>query len=120
ESPLVPSSTPLSIIKIKWPIFFALLLVPPLLTALSAIIKLTALSAIINHGVRNESISSSIGLFGGGAAGIVCGIMLGLRLGKTLAVRVVLSIFLAALMVCVCVMLCFFGCTLGGYQLRFG
>lgn len=95
-------------VKFHVSVFFMLLLVPPILTMISA--------RLIH--VQNEPYSTAIGFFGGGAAGIICGILLGLRLGRTLPVRVVLSMFFAAIMTVVCIMLCFFGCSIGGYQFK--
>lgn len=97
-------------VKINWLIFFAVLLAPALLTTLTA----SSIQTL------NESVSPTIALLGGSAAGIVCGVLLGLRLGKTALARTGLGILFSVVMVIVCVMLCLFGCNLGGYHMRFG
>jgi uncharacterized protein YacL len=89
-------------------VFFLVLLVPPVLTMISAWLVRA----------QNEFASVAIALFGGGAAGITCGIMLGLRLGSSYAARVVLCLLFVAVMIFVCIMLCFLGCNLGGYQFQ--
>jgi hypothetical protein len=95
--------------KINWLIFFGALLVPPLLTMLTA-------STV---GGRNEQVSPTIAFCGGGVGGIICGVLLGLRIGRTVPARFALGILLSFVMAIVCVMLCLLGCTIGGYQMRF-
>ena len=102
------SAKKLAPIRFHVMIFFLLLLLPPIVTMISAWLVQS----------QNEPYSLCIGFFGGGAAGIACGIMLGLRLGRTVPARILLSLFFAAIMAVVCIMLCFFGCNLGGYQFR--
>jgi hypothetical protein len=104
-----PSSSPqLAPVKVNWLVFFAVLIAPPLLTLITA-------STV---GGRNEQVSPIIGLYGGGAAGIICGLLLGLRLGKTVLARVVLGVLFSVVMAFLCIMLCLLGCTMGGYQFR--
>ena len=116
EKDLLPAGLPdakvesayLSPVKFPAAIFFLILLGPPVLTAVTAWLV---------H-VPNESYSTTIGFFGGGAAGIACGILIGLRLGRTFSARFGLSLLFSIIMVVVCITLCCFGCNLGGYQLR--
>jgi hypothetical protein len=96
--------------KIKWWIFFAALLAPPLLTLMAA---------YLNKGQANEGVSPVIGIVGGAAGGIICGVLLALRMQKTIAARVVLAVLLSAVLGIVCIMLSFFGCMVGGYVLKF-
>jgi len=103
-----PPSASLKPVKINWLIFISALLIPPMLTMLSALLT----------GSRNDPVSPVVGLCGGVAAGIYCGVVLGLRFGETSLGRIVCGVLLSMPMVIVCVMLCFFGCTIGGYQIR--
>jgi hypothetical protein len=96
-------------------IFLCALLLPPLLTLLSA----ATLRLKLPHPV-NENVSPVIGLIGGGVGGIVCGVLLACRATKSIPLRLALSIVLSGLMIVVCVMLCLFGCSVGGYRMRFG
>jgi hypothetical protein len=98
-------------ILFHWFIFLCALLLPPILTLLSA--------ATVRHTVSqpvNENISPPIALISGAIGGIVCGFLLAFRATKDIPLRIVLSIVLSALMIVVCVMLCLFGCSVGGYQ----
>jgi len=103
-----PGEKLLAPVKFRVVVFFLVLLGPPVLTMISA---------LLIH-AQNQSGSVVIGFFGGGATGIACGIMLGLRLGRTLPARVALCLLFAAVMTFVCIMLCFIGCSLGGYQIK--
>jgi hypothetical protein len=94
-------------VKIRWPIFFGVLLAPVLITALIAFL-----------GKPNEQVSPITGFFGGAAAGIACGIMLALRIGKTVGARIVHGIVLSVVFAVVCITLSCFGCMVGGYNLR--
>ena len=86
-------------------IFVALLLAPPLLTALVASI-----------GDRKGDLAPGVAVFGGGLAGIIAGVMLGRRVGKETPVRIVLSVVFAVVFAAVCVVMSCFGCLAGGYQ----
>jgi lipopolysaccharide export LptBFGC system permease protein LptF len=97
--------------KLNFWIFFAVLLAAPFFTSLVA---------FLGKGHVNEQGSPIIALFGGIACGIACGIMLALRIGRTIEGRVALGIVLSVVFVVVCVLLSFFGCTMAGYQVRFG
>src|SRR5580765_6010530 len=88
-SPTPPGSPPLKPVKIKWPIFFVVLLAPPVLTSMVA---------FVGKGQSNESVSPIIALFGGGAAGVVYGILLALRIGRTVPIRVLLAILFAGIL----------------------
>ena len=94
-------------VKIKWPIFFGVLLAPILITALIAFL-----------GKPNEQVSPITGFFGGAAAGIACGIMLALRIGETVGTRIVHGIVLSVVFAVVCITLSCFGCMMSGYNLR--
>ena len=98
-------------VKINWMIIFGALLVPPLLTLLTA---------FLTKGQAHDQISPSIGFFGGGLGGIACGIMLALRVSKTVATRWLLGIAFAVIFAIVGVTLGCFGCLAGGYDVRFG
>ena len=97
---------PLRPVKIYWPVFFAVLLAPALVTMFSA---------MLDH-APNQSVSPVIGLFGGAAAGIACGIILGLRLGSTALERVVVTLLLCLIMAVVDITLSCLGCAVGGYN----
>ena len=101
--------------RFKWLAFLCALLLPPLLTLLSAAIMRLTLSS-----PRNEGLSPLIAVIGGAIGGIICGILLTFRATKNIRHRVVLSVVLSAVMIVVCVSLCFFGCNIGGYQFRIG
>ncbi len=96
-------------VRIRWPIFFVVLLSPPLLTLLAS---------FLGRGHFNEGVSPLIALFGGVAAGISCGIMLALRYGKDMRSRIALGLLFSCLIAVVCIMLSFGGCMIGGYQIQ--
>lgn len=98
-------------VRIRWGIFFGVLLAPAFLTLLTSLLV---------RGQDNQSISPLIAVFGGIAAGFACGIMLALHIGKTAAARFGFGLLFSCLFALVCVALSFFGCIAGGYQLRFG
>lgn len=103
-----PSAASLKPVKINWLIFISALLVPPLLTMLTALSTAGRNSELL--------VPPFVGVCGGVTAGIYCGVVLGLRLGQTLSGRIIGGALLSVPMVIVCVMLCFFGCTIGGYK----
>jgi hypothetical protein len=102
--------TALKPVKIKWWVFLAVLLGPPLLTLLVA---------FLGKGTRDDEISPIIGLVGGGAGGIAFGIMLALRLGRTATSRVLLGMVFSVVFAVVGITMSCFGCLAGGYQLSF-
>lgn len=102
-----PSIAP---VKIRWSVFFLVLLAPALLTIIASFLGR-------NH--ENEPVSAIIAFFGGIAAGITCGVMLAMRIGRTVSGRIGFGLLFACIFVVVCVTLNFFGCMAGGYQLRF-
>jgi hypothetical protein len=102
------NSARLKPVKINWRIFLLFLLVPPILTMITARIV---------H-VPNESYSVVVGIVGGIAGGIACGIMLGLRIGRTPPTRVFLCILFIGIMTIASISLCCFGCSLGEYNLQ--
>lgn len=110
ESEAKVSTTPVAPIKLRWPIFFGVLLAPALLTLLAS---------FLGRSHANEPVSAFIAFVGGIAAGIACGIMLALRVGKTVSSRVGFGLLFSCVFVVICVTLDFFGCMGGGYQLRF-
>ena len=97
-------------------LFLAALLLPPLLTLLSA----TLMRFVFLTKPMSEGISPWVALVGGCIGGVICGALLGTRIGRNLPARIVLSIVFSAMMIVVCIMLCLFGCGIGGYQMRFG
>jgi predicted permease len=97
--------------RFKWLAFLCALLLPPLLTLLSATIMRLAMS-----NPRDEGLSPFVAVIGGAIGGIICGILLAFRATKNIRHRVVLSALLSAVMIVVCLALCLFGCTAGGYQ----
>lgn len=98
-------STP---VKFQWPIFLCALLMPPVLTLLSAAL----------HQSPNDNVSPMLGMVAGIIGGIICGVMLGFKSSRNIFVRISLSIVMSAIMVVVCIVLCCFGCTAGGYKLE--
>ena len=110
ESPLPVNGPSLAPVRIRWLVFFAVLLAPALLTLLSS---------FLGRGHDNENISPIIAIVGGIGAAIACGVMLGLRIGRTVATRVGLSLLFSCVFAPMSVTLCFFGCMVGGYQLQF-
>jgi hypothetical protein len=97
-------------IRIRWPIFFGVLLAPALVTLLTS---------FLGRDQANEPMSAFIAFFGGIAAGIACGVMLAFRVGKTVSNRIGLGILFSCVFAVICITLNFFGCMAGGYQLRF-
>jgi hypothetical protein len=93
--------------KAQWPIFFAVLLAPAILTIL-----------LVSTGMRQGDAPANFVLIGGGAAGIICGAMLGLQLGKTPAAKLGIGILFAGVMAVVCIGLSCFGCLASGFQLN--
>jgi hypothetical protein len=91
--------------RLHWPLFIVALLLPPVLTLLTA-----------HAGWQNFPVACPF--IGGGAAGIVCGILLGRRLGRTTQAVVILSIVFSLVFAAVCFALCFGGCLLGNYNLN--
>lgn len=107
-----PTTSPLPLppVRIRWLLFFGALLLPPVLTFLTAFILRTQ---------TDEQMAPLIAVFGAAAGGIACGIMLGLHIGKSVSLRVGLGIFFSCLMALVCFTLSFGGCMVGGYLFRF-
>ena len=103
-----PSEVLLKPVKVRWPVFFTVLLLPVALTSVTA--------ALIKE--PNQGVSVGIALFGGGGAGIACGIMLALRFAKTATSRVFMSLLLGGTLCLASVFLCFLGCTFSGYQFK--
>lgn len=101
--------------RFHWLVFLCALLLPPLLTLLSAATMRLTLSKPVD-----ENVSPVITFIGGGIGGIVCGLLLAFRATKFIPARVFLAILLSALMIAVCVTLCLFGCSIGGYQFTIG
>ena len=83
-----------------------------------ALLFFAALLAASLTDKSNDGLPVAIGLFGGGAAGILCGIWLGIFLGTKPVSRFILSFVFVAVFVPVCVFLCFLGCSAGGFQLN--
>ncbi len=103
-------------LKFNARLFFSALLLPPLITLISAAFFRYVLVVQANQ----DNTSFLIALIGGGMGGVICGVTLGRKVGKNLPLQIMLSILFAVIFVVVCIMLCCFGCNLGGYQLRFG
>lgn len=108
------STTPAELppVKIKWSWLLVALLLPPLLTMLSATM-MHSFSAVDSS---NEGVSPFIGLIGGAIGGTVCGVMLGIKLGRTTGGRIGLSIIFTGILVVACITLCLVGCSVGGYR----
>ncbi len=102
-----PSVVP---VRIRWPIFFGVLLGPALVTLLTS---------FLGSAHTNDTLSALIAFFGGIAGGIGCGLMLAFRVSKTVPNRIGFGILFSCVFAVVCVTLNFFGCMAGGYQLRF-
>jgi amino acid transporter len=102
--------------KFPWRWFLFALLVPPLSTLISA----ATMRYVFLPAATNEGVSPMVGLWGGIVGGVACGVILGAFSGKSLAQQILVSLVGMVMMIVVCVMLCFFGCSMGGYQLRFG
>jgi hypothetical protein len=100
--------------KIKWRLFLAGMLLPPILTLLSAV----AMHRIFLQKPLNEGVSPIVAVVASGAGGILCGVLLGIRAGSSIGARVGISIVMSAVMVVVCIVLSFFGCGIGGYDFR--
>jgi len=97
-------------------LFLSALLLPPLLTLLSAAL----MRFVFLTKPTNEGISPCVALVGGCIGGVICGVLLGMKAGRNLPAKISLSILFSAIMMIVCVALCFFGCGIGGYQMRIG
>jgi hypothetical protein len=108
--PEVATASSLAPVRIKWLIFFGVLLAPPLITMFAA---------FLGKGQENEQASPVIAVFGGAGCGIACGIMLALRLGRTSGARVLLGLLFSVIFAVVCITLSCFGCLAVGYQLSF-
>jgi hypothetical protein len=87
-----------------WRVFLCALLVPPILTLISALPEISRTAG---------DVSIIVGLLGSVVGGIVCGAMLAFVNADSAPGRVVLSILLSGVMFVVCLMLCFFGCAIG-------
>jgi hypothetical protein len=111
KCPICGASKP----RFRWLIFLCALLLPPLLTFISADTSRLTLSNPVN-----ENVSPAIALFGGAIGGIICGFLLAFRATKDIPLRIVLSIVLSALMIVICVALCLCGCSVSNYQFRIG
>jgi hypothetical protein len=94
--------------RVNWLLFFAVLLTPPLLTAL-----------IVQGGRQTEGLAVCSALLGGTLGGVAGGIMLGRRFGSTSQTRIGLGIVLAGVLSVVCIGLSCFGCLAGGFHLDF-
>ena len=90
--------------KINWLVFFAVLLAPPVVTLLAAMIDF-------------EGLAVGTPFVGGAIAGIACGIMLAFRVGRTRAVRVLLSFVFTAVFAVLSFALSFAGCMTGGFNM---
>ncbi|HXC34906.1 MAG TPA: hypothetical protein VNV43_03475 [Candidatus Acidoferrales bacterium] len=99
--------------RFHWLVFLCALLLPPLLTLVSADTMRHTLSKPVD-----ENVSPTITWIGGAIGGIVCGLLLAFRATKSIPLRVFLSIVLSGLMIAVCVTLSLCGCAVGGYQFR--
>lgn len=97
--------------RFNWLIFLCVLLLPALLTLLSAA---TMHFTLLN--TADDSISPIIGLVGSVVGGIFCGVTLARAFTQTEGTRVALSILFAPIMIIVCLTLSCFGCALGGYN----
>lgn len=89
--------------KLHWPVLLGALLLPPILTLV------TAQAGWKDFPVWFPFIGSAL-------AGLVCGILLGRRLGKTTTAVVLLSILFVIVFAALSFALCFGGCLVGGYQ----
>jgi hypothetical protein len=103
-------------VKFNARLFFCALLLPSILTLISAAI----MRSLFSGTVVNEGVSPMVGLAGGALGGVICGILLGRKTSTGLLERIFGSLIFSAVMIVVCVMLCWFGCNLGGYELRIG
>jgi hypothetical protein len=101
--------------RFHWLVFLCALLLPPLLTLVSADTMRLTLSKHVD-----ENVSPTIAIIGGAIGGIICGLLLAFRATKFIPLRVFLSIVLSGLMVAVCMTLCLCGCSVGGYQFTIG
>lgn len=105
----LPPRKPLALVKMRWWVFFAVLLAPPILTFLSA---------YSHRGFKGEPDTPAVCLVSGVVAGIVCGTMLAVRLSSSYAGRIFLGIVFSCILTVVCIFLGFGGCTVGGYSLQ--
>lgn len=97
-------------VRIRWLLFFCVLVAPALLTLFLS---------FLGRSHTSDSLSAFVACFGGIAAGIACGIMLALRVGRTVAGRFGFGVLFSCVFVVICVTLNFFGCMAGVYQFRF-
>ena len=81
------NNPPVTPVRIRWPVFFGVLLAPALLTLLSS---------FLGRGHDNEPVSAIIAFFGGIAAGVTCGAMLAMRVARTNSGRVGFGLLFAA------------------------
>jgi hypothetical protein len=93
-----------SAIRPNWRIFLCALLVPPILTLISAFPAITRMTG---------NISPIVGVLGSLVGAIVCGGMIGGGGTNSGPARVIVSFIFTGIMFVVCLMLCFFGCAVG-------
>ena len=103
-------------VKFNRLLFFGALLIPPVLTLLSAAL----MRFVVLVSSTNEGVTPMVAIVGGCIGGAICGAHLGVKAGKNIPARIGFSIVFSAMMIPVCVTLCCVGCGIGGYQMRFG
>lgn len=107
-APLVPEAPPSTVNpkpRLNLWLFFAALLMPPVITFLSA-----------SSGLKDAPVVWA--LVGSGLGGAACGVMLGRRFGKTTTSRVLLGILFAFLFAVVCFVMSFMGCLASGFKVN--
>jgi uncharacterized membrane protein len=95
--------------RVNWWLFLGALLLPPVLTLLSAVMMRLILSDPMAGGV-----SLIVGLVGSVVVGIFCSVTLVRGLTGNKGSRVAGLILFAPIMILVCLTLCLFGCAFGG------
>jgi hypothetical protein len=103
STPEVAAQAPL---KLNWPVFFAILFAPVVLT----IVAVQVMPA-------SNDASPAVAVIFGAVSGILCGFKLGRRFGKSPESRIGLGILFSLIMVVVCVGMSCFGCLASGYHL---
>jgi len=95
-------------VKIKWLVFFAVLLGP-------------AISTMLIASFKSPNLTSLWVLAGSPIAGIVSGVMLSRACSRNVGVRVLLALVFAFVLSAFCLISCFFSCGLaGGGGIKFG
>ena len=95
--------------KINWPMFFAVMLAPAVVTIVAILL-----------GAKQGDTAPTIAVLGSVGSGIICGTMLGRRFGGTGGTKILLGIVFAFVMGAACVAMSCFGCLTSGYKLNFG